>query len=103
MIFIKVNNEKYEASISGLMKDAKWDDRESKSITLSMSNDEVKNLHPDNTKWSIVQEEGNDVQEWDNSEYCLSGDITDHRDGTVTIKMGKLTDLEIAYEMVIGG
>lgn len=103
MIFIKVNDEKYGASISGLMKDATWDERESKSITLTMSYDEVKKLLPDNTPWSIVQENDNDVQEWDNSEYCLSGDITDHRDGTVTIKMGKLTDLEIAYQMIIGG
>ena len=103
MIFIKINDEKYEASISGLMKDVTWDERESKSITLTMSYDEVKKLLPDNTQWSIVQEEGNNIQEWDNSEYCLSGDITDHRDGTVTIKMGKLTDLEIAYQMVIGG
>lgn len=41
--------------------------------------------------------------EWDNSAYSLSGDITDHRDGTVTIKMGKPTDLEDAYEMLMGG
>ena len=41
--------------------------------------------------------------EWDNSAFSLSGDITDHRDGTVTIKMGKPTDLEDAYEMLLGG
>lgn len=32
--------------------------------------------------------------ERDMSEYSLSGDITDHRDGTVSIKMGKPTEVE---------
>lgn len=41
--------------------------------------------------------------EYDNSDYVLSGDITDHRDGRVTIKMGKLTELEEAYEIMLGG
>lgn len=41
--------------------------------------------------------------EYNNSEYTLSGDITDHRDGRVTIKMGKLTELEEAYEIILGG
>ena len=67
-------------------------------------------LLPDGTPWSIVQrtpapdESGTENEnEWDNSAYSLSGDITDHRDGTVTIKMGKPTDLEDAYEMLLGG
>ena len=75
-------------------------------------------LLPDNTPWSIVQrdtvpkydsdgqptgETEEVVNEWDNSAYSLSGAITDHRDGTVTIKMGKPTDLEDAYEMLPGG
>lgn len=34
------------------------------------------------------------IEEWDNSEYCVSGAITDHRDGTVSIKMGKATEAE---------
>ena len=70
--------------------------------------------------WSIVMEhtkeieninkEGNSVaetvvetEEFDNSEYNLAGDITDHRNGTITVKMGKLTDLEAAYEIMLGG
>ena len=67
-------------------------------------------LLPDGTPWSIVQRtpapDGSGTEnenEWDNSAYSLSGDITDHRDGTVTIKMGKPTDLEDAYEMLLGG
>lgn len=34
------------------------------------------------------------VNEWDNSEYSLSGNIIDHRDGLVSIKMGKPTEAE---------
>ena len=43
------------------------------------------------------------VSEWDNSDYSLSGPITDNRDGTVSIKMGKPTDLEDAMELLLGG
>ena len=35
------------------------------------------------------------VEEYDNSDCCLAGDVTDHRDGTITVKMGKPTAAEI--------
>ena len=38
------------------------------------------------------------MQEWDNSDYCVAGPITDNRDGTITAKMGKKTELELARE-----
>ena len=41
--------------------------------------------------------------EFDNSEFCIRGDLTVHTDGTCTVKMGKPTDLEDAYEMLYGG
>lgn len=41
---------------------------------------------------SPVMEE--QVLEWDNSEYSVSGSITDNRDGTVSVKMGKPTEAE---------
>jgi hypothetical protein len=40
------------------------------------------------------------VNEYDNSEYSLSGAITDHRNGTVSIKMGKPTETENAKATV---
>lgn len=108
--YIKVAGELYPAVINGSMDDCTWDGRESKSITLTMSHDEAAALLPDGTPWSIVQRtpapdgSGTETEnEWDNSAYSLSGDITDHRDGTVKIKMGKPTDLEDAYEMLLGG
>ena len=108
-IYIKLNNTEYPAEINGNPKDRSWDGRDTKTITLTMTTTEVAALLPDNTPWSIVMREtvdklGNDgnptgeteevVNEWDNSEYSLSGAITDHRDGTVSIKMGKPTEVE---------
>lgn len=115
MTYIKVNNTLYPATIDGSIGDYEWDRRDTKSITLSMTYAEVLALLPDNTAWSIVQKDtvqkigedgqpmvdgsGNPVTEevtteFDNSEYSMSGVIRDNRDGTVTIKMGKPTEIE---------
>ena len=107
-IYIKTAGKLYPAEVNGAMNDYTWDGCESKSVTLAMTYDEVRALLPDGTPWSIVQRmpaaDGKETEaEWDNSAFSLSGDITDHRDGTVTIKMGKPTDLEDAYEMLLGG
>ena len=114
-IYVKVNNTEYPAEISGANNDRTWDGRDTKTITLTMSHAEVAALLPDNTPWSIVQrgtvpkydEQGKPtgetkevVNEYDNSEYSLAGDITDHRDGTVSIKMGKPTESELSEATV---
>lgn len=114
-IYIKVNNTEYPAEINGNPKDRSWGERDTKTITLTMTSAEVAALLTDNTPWSIVLREtvnkldndGNPtgeteevVNEWDNSAYSLSGAITDHRDGTVSIKMGKPTETESAKATV---
>lgn len=120
--YIKINNGDilYPAVITGRMTDKEWDNRETKAITLEMDYATANKLFIDGVIWSIVMEhpveikeiddEGNtttktiiETEEFDNSEYSLAGDITDHRDGTLTVKMGKLTDLEQAYEIMLGG
>lgn len=120
--YIKINNGDilYPAVITGRMADKEWDNRETKAITLEMDYATANKLFIDSVIWSIVMEhpveikeiddEGNtttktiiETEEFDNSEYSLAGDITDHRDGTLTVKMGKLTDLEQAYEIMLGG
>lgn len=108
-IYIKVNNTEYPAAVNGVNNDRTWDGRDTKTVTLTMTATEAAALLPDNTPWSIVQRDMVDkldennmptgetveqVNEWNNSEYSLSGDITDHRDGTVSIKMGKPTEVE---------
>ena len=115
-IYIKVNNTEYPAAVNGVGNDRTWDGRDAKTITLTMTHAEVAELLPDNTPWSIVQRDMVDVldeqgqptgetkervQEYDNSEYRLAGDITDHRDGTVSIKMGKPTETENAVGAVV--
>ncbi len=114
-IHIKVNNTEYPAAVSGANNDRMWDGRDTKTITLTMTHAEVAALLPDNTPWGIVQRDMVDVldeqgkptgetkevvNEYDNSEYSLAGDITDHRDGTVSIKMGKLTESELSEATV---
>lgn len=114
-IYIKVNNTEYPAAVNGDRADRAWDGRDTKTITLTMTHDEAAALLPDNTPWSIVQRDMVDVldeqgkptgktkevvNEYDNSEYSLAGDITDHRDGTVSIKMGKPTETENAKATV---
>ena len=129
MIFVKINDTLYPATISGRVADKDWDNRASKAITLEMDYATAIGLFVDGLAWSIVQQEevpvfeqnengepvldenGNPIQtgtemqetEFDNSEYNIAGDLTDHRDGTITAKMGKLTDLEEAYEIMLGG
>ena len=110
-IYIKVNNTEYPATVNGVYNDRSWDGRDTKTITLTMTHAEAAALLPDNTPWSIVQREMQDVldeqgkptgetveqvNEYDNSEYSLAGDITDHRNGTVSIKMGKPTESELS-------
>lgn len=108
-VYIKVNNTEYPATVNGNLTDRNWNGRDTKTIYLSMSHDAVAALLPDNTPWSIVMRETQDVldeqgqptgktkevvNEYDNSVYSLSGAITDYRDGTVSVKMGKPTETE---------
>lgn len=107
-------------SIVGKVKDASWNYRESKYIKLEMSAAEVAEIFKDDISWSIVErgersavavdEEGNIIydedgnivmetteayrNEYDNSEYCVLGDIVVRSDGTCTVAMGKPTDAE---------
>ena len=129
MTYIRINDTLYPATISGRVADRDWDNRESKSITLEMDYETANALFVNGLAWSIVQRDevpvyemdengepvldengapvqtGTEIQEteFDNSDYNLAGDLTDHRDGRITAKMGKLTDLEQAYEIMLGG
>ena len=110
-IYVKVNNTEYPATVDGVNNDRTWGGRESKAVTLEMTNAAAVQLFVDGLSWSIVQRDtvpvydtdGNptgeteeQMQEWDNSEYCVAGPITDNRDGTITVKMGKPMPIERA-------
>lgn len=119
MIYVKVNDTLYPASIAGKIADKEWDGRETKSITMTGSFSEIDFLFQDDTPWSIVSEdtvpvfdeEGNPVLDehgeqtyetiqtaFDNSEFHIRGDLTVHGNGTCTVKMGKNTELEMALK-----
>ena len=66
----------------------------------------------DGTAWAIVSvttpDEGDEPFEpyeevFDNSDFIFAGDVTDHRDGTVSVTMGQMTELEEAYELLYRG
>lgn len=106
MEYVKINGNQYPATIRGFVGDREWDKRDSKAITLEMSYEEALNTFVDDVSWAIihqpepyVDEQGETVTpdpvEYDNSEFCVAGSITDHRNGTVTVKMGKPTEIEL--------
>ena len=107
MIKIKIGNQEHEATVSGVSTDGKWGNRESKSITLAMDYATAVATFVDDVPWSILYQPSDyydpetqqmvtpPVEEYDNSDYCILGDITVHRDGTVTVKMGKPTGEEL--------
>lgn len=128
MTYVKINETLYPASIGGRLQNKEWDGRASKTIELEMDYGTAIQLWVDGVKWSIVQcdinqemqvdEEGNTIldelgnpimienvitEEFDNSDYSIAGPITDYRDGTIAVTMGKLTELEEAYELLLGG
>jgi hypothetical protein len=114
--FIKVNGVEYPATLIYNYKDRNWDMRETQTVQLTMPYAQAAALLPDNTPWSIVRRETQDVldeqgqptgetkevaTEENMSAYSLAGEITDHRDGTVSIKMGKPTEAENAVGAVV--
>lgn len=107
MIKVKIAGNEYEAIVSGVANDVLWGGRESKSITLTMDYETAAATFCDDVPWSILYQPSDyydpetqqmvtpPVEEYDNSDYCILGDITVHRDGTVTVKMGKPTGEEL--------
>ena len=108
-----IHEVEYPAEISGVLQNPKWDRRDTKAITLEMTHETAAGLFVDGLAWGIKQvntypvfddkgqptgETKTETQTFDNSDYCVAGSITDNRDGTVTVMMGKHTELEIAQD-----
>lgn len=112
-IYVKINDTQYPASITGKLNDRDWDNRASKAILLEMNYADALSIFVDDVQWSIIQEvetvvdeineetgestpiTTTELEEYDNSEYSIAGDIIDHRNGYVTVKMGKPTAEEL--------
>ena len=111
MTYVKINGTTYPAVINGKHIDREWNDRESKTITLEMDYADAIALFVDGLAWSIlmdveqVQEDGSIItvqEEYDNSDYSRAGSITDNRDGTLSVKMGKPTQIETLESQITG-
>lgn len=113
--FIKVGGQEYPATLIYNYKDRNWDMRETQTVHLTMPYAQAAALLTTGTPWSNVFRETKDVldengmltgqteevvTEEDMSAYSLAGEITDHRDGTVSIKMGKPTESELSEATV---
>ena len=72
-------------------------------------NKDVSSIFVDNCNFSVIETvelmnvSGLPSREYEDREYskelfCVAGDITDHRDGTISILMGKKTDKELLEE-----
>lgn len=114
--FIKVGGVEYPATLIYNYKDRNWDMRESVAVHLTMPYAQAAALLTTGTPWFNVFREQKDVldengmltgqteevvTEEDMSAYSLAGEIVDHRDGTVSIKMGKPTEAENAVGVVV--
>lgn len=108
--YLKANNTETPCEAAEHYRDSAWG-RPTCTVTIKASAEEIAALLPNNALWSLIEREdalddsgsptGQTVDhERDMSEYSLSGDITDHRDGTVSIKMGKPTEMESAKATV---
>ena len=111
MTYAKINGTTYPAVINGKHIDREWNDRESKTITLEMAYADAIALFVNGLVWSILmdveqeQEDGSIVtvqEEYDNSDYSMAGSITDNRDGTLAVKMGKPTQIETLESQITG-
>ena len=118
MTYVEINGDRYVATIGGKMNDGNWDGRESKYIRAKMKYEDAICNFIDGVSWNIIQEyeidevdyideNGNEhiktitkEEVFDNSDFNMAGEIIDHRDGTITIKMGKPNKLEIAMKTI---
>lgn len=114
--FIKVNGQEYPATCVYIYKDRNWDMRDTQTVHLTMPYAQAAALLTTGTPWFNVTRETVDkldndgnptgqteeaMTEEDMSAYSLAGEITDYRDGTVSIKMGKPTETENAVGTVV--
>ena len=96
--FVKINAINYPADIFGHVRDRDWDNRESKVIVLALTIQEALDLFVDGLQWSIVY--GTQIIPQD--DFIIAGPITDNRNGTVSVRMGKATAAEVS-SIITGG
>lgn len=96
--YIKINSINYPAEIYGHVRDRDWDNRESKVIILALSIQEALDLFVNGLQWAIVY----GIQVIPQDDFIIAGPITDNRNGTVSVRMGKATATEVS-NVITGG
>ena len=94
---IKVNGAEFDAVVQTRPSDSAWNGRESKAITYAATYQEAMDLFTDGVSWAVVYvnpEDGTET-ETDMSAFAMAGPVTDNRNGTVTVKMGRYLDTEL--------
>ena len=97
MEYVKVGGNEYPATIYG---------RSSSTINVQMTYAQAAAAFVDGAAWSIISESVDEEtgvvsrDEFDKSDFNLAGPITDLRNGTVRVKMGKHTALEDSQELI---
>lgn len=111
MIYLKINDTLYPASFRQRVQDSDWNNRGSMAITVNMSHEQAAQTFVNGLRWEHVQQgeayadmDGNPITPdpitTDYSEYEMAGSITDNRNGTVTVKMGKALPADIGLTLV---
>lgn len=100
MTYLKINDTLYPAGFRMRVQDSDWDGRGAMAITVDWTYEQAAETFVDGLRWQQVYQpegyadaDGNVVQPdpetTDRSGYEIAGSITDNRNGTVTVKMGK--------------
>lgn len=83
--------------------DTRWNNRECWELTMELDCAEAEKLFVHDADWQLRREiKGAETNVVDMSEFSVAGPVIDNRDGTVTVKMGVLTERE-ALEIILGG
>ena len=112
MAQIKINDRLIEViACYGALRNMLGAKRNSIEIIMTSDYETIKNTFVDGVEYSLIdtydvrveKEDGTIItetktEEFNKTNYCLSGDIVDHRDGTISVFMGEKTNEELAIE-----
>ena len=111
MSYLKIGEDLYPATIRLVPIDGSWNNRTSAQITVAMAYEQAMGIFQNGLEWSrmdyskpLADADGNvpEPEEivTDFSELHVAGPVTNNRDGTITAKMGRMTDGEILAELL---
>lgn len=104
MTYVQINDTLYPAHFRMRGQDSDWGGRSSMAITVGMNYAAAVTLFVDGLEWQQVNQNDEEAAEIiDRSEFEVAGSITDNRDGTVTVKMGKALAGDITAALTRGG